>query len=188
MRNVNKTTKRLYNKTCKEHGAYYTEGLNNPICVNGDETTIYCVYKGKVYPVLIDTKAIGKLKKVHSWVVNLQSDKKRMVVVGNCEGKRVAMPDLLIKKPAGHHIDHINRLCNLRAVKPGINMLNKGDYSTNTSGTKNIIEKDGSYRVAFMRKFESLQLAIECQQAVKAILDEYSMMDAEGRRVNGKAV
>jgi len=189
MRNVRKTTKRLYDKVCKETGACYVDGLNNPINVNGDVTTIYCVYKKNVYPVLIDTISLNKVKRVNTWVGNLQSDKTRMVVVGNYKGKRVAMPDILIKKPAGYHIDHINRntfdnrLRNLRAVKPGVNMLNKGDYTTNTSGTRNVMAKDGSYRVAFMRKFESLQLAIECQQAVKAVLDEYSVMDAEGRHI-----
>ena len=181
---LRKETRETFNKICAEKGAIFMDGLPNPILIQSNTATVYILQRKMVYECIIDTKNIEKIKGYGVWV---GTNSKASAKVRPITSKRVLMYHLFIKPHSGYVTDHINqnsldnRMCNLRLVTPGVNMLNKGNYTSNTSGHKNIMKTEEGYMLALHRKFESLDIAIQAQGEIVKILDEYSNMDATKR-------
>ena len=180
-------TIKVFEEICRTTGANYIIGVKNPVKINGDTTTIYCLQKDKVFECIIDTYNLNKVKLNRVWVVNNSKLSKRPRVV--CDSSHIFIYKCLLDVPDGYVIDHINRdtldnrMSNLRAVTPGVNMLNKEKYNNSKTGITGIIELNGNYRINIARQFNDLDIAIKANNEVQRIIDYYSNLDATKRVV-----
>jgi hypothetical protein len=181
---MKKSTKLLFDKVCADKGAFFIEGISNPIWNNDGITTIFIAWKGKIVECKIDTKSIHKIKNKGMWMCNNSPLSKRPRVINS---KHIPIYHYLIKPRTNYVIDHINRdtldnrMCNLRQVTPGENMLNKKVYDNSTHGVPGLITFKDGYRVQVARAFQDKTLAVELIKRIIPIIDEYSTKDAKNR-------
>ena len=182
MGKVRASTQRIFEIICKDEGATRTTGMTNPVKIEGATTIIYSLKKEQIYKCLIDTDCIGAISLNCTWVVNNSklSTRPRVIAAGHGMLSRI-----LVKAAKGYVIDHINgdtldnRLLNLRAVTPGVNLLNKKRYSNST--ITNIRKTEKGYILLIARVFESLEMAAQAKEDIINILNKHSLADAEKR-------
>jgi hypothetical protein len=162
---------------------FVPERMNNPCKTIGDTTTLYCLLKGKIYEVLIDTEDLERLQN-NTWLCCMNGSRDKMYVQS---GTGLSLHRYLMNCPRNKVVDHINgysidnRKSNLRVVTAGENMLNKNDYKSNSTGERNIQRDGNNYKLQVTRRFADITIAIKARDKINEILDHYSDMDAKKR-------
>lgn len=163
---------------------FVPERMNNPCKMNENTTILYCLFKGKIHEVLIDTEDLDKLKDIGTWMGYMNGSRDKMYIVS---GTGLSLHRHIMNCPRNKVVDHINgyssdnRKSNLRIVTSGENMLNKNDYRSNSTGERNIQFAKNAYKLNIQRKFDDINIAIKARDKVIKILDYYANMDASKR-------
>jgi hypothetical protein len=201
---LSKEARQLYNDLVNNKGAVYYPDMVNPVRIEGDTATIYCYSKGKIMEALIDTEDLHKISirraisivnrgkggadAFYCRVGNPIKGNKAEDVKGN------TIHRIVTSCPADMVVDHVNhnsldnRKSNLAVMSQEENLINKKVFSTNKTGTKNILYKNGYYQLHISRGFINREYAEEALEKIYDIIQHYCALDARekaDKRING---
>jgi hypothetical protein len=201
---LSKEARQLYNDLVNNKGAVYCPDLVNPVRIEGETATIYCYSKGEIYEAYIDTEDLPKISigctisivnkgkngtdALYCRVGNPTKGNKAENVKGN------TIHRIVTSCPADMVVDHVNnnsldnRKSNLKVMSQEENLINKKVFSTNKTGKKNILYKDGYYQLHIHRGFINREYAEEALEKIYDIIQHYSALDARekaDKRING---
>jgi len=175
-------------KELLDNGAVELPNIKNPVKINGNETIIYAMHKGRLFEFIIDTKSLESVSLGCMWVATKSVSGERYYLRCSIKGKVKTMHRVLTKCPKKKVVDHLdgntlnNRLSNLKVSTNGENLLNRKDNKNNASGERNIIiQKNGMYLLTTQRRFKDIELAKKARDEAVAILQKYAMKDAKTR-------
>jgi hypothetical protein len=196
--------RQLYHELVDKGTATNYPNLVNPVKIAGETTTIYCYSKGEIHEAYIDTEDLPKIS--IGFAISIINRGKRDIIslycrVGNpTKGAKAedvkgnTIHRIVTACPADMVVDHINhngldnRKSNLRVMSQEENLINKKVFSTNKTGTKNILYKNGYYQLHISRGFINRDYAEEALEKIYDIIQHYSALDAREKaekRLNG---